>query len=139
MNEAIDLFKLVLEVDDELIKEGAEPWQRPTVAHIRISRRLNRRGSYNLQDDPLFNGVQKIYKDIYRQSDLNMPPMHIGAFMFRDVFFPLRILIIYGTPSINPVDFLRDISDTSKQLLLEDEQARLTFFKLPILWILCMV
>ncbi len=48
--------------------------------------------------------------------------------MFRDVFFPIRIPHICGTPSINPVDFIRNMSDTSKQLLLDDEQNRLIFF-----------
>jgi len=104
--EKIELLKLIIEVDDELIQEKAEPWQRPIMAYMRIAQRLHPGSSTTLENDPLFNAVNQIYSELYRPSDLHMPPMHIGAFMFRDVFFPLRIPYTFGSPAINPVDFI---------------------------------
>lgn len=121
-------MKLVIEVDDELIREGVEPFQRPLAACIRIAQRLQPRSSFSLQSDPLFNAVNHMYSELYRSSDLHIPPLHVGAFMFRDVFFPLRIPVIYGSPAINPVDFLADIPETQKRWLFTDKQSGLAFF-----------
>ncbi len=121
-------MKLVIEVDGELIQEGAEPFQRPLAAYMRIAQRLQPGSSSILQSDPLFNAVNHIYGELYRPSDLHMPPMHIGAFMFRDIFFPLRIPVIFGSPAINPVDFLVDVPERQKQWLFTDQQSGLAFF-----------
>lgn len=128
MAEEIDLMKLVIEVDGELIQEGAEPFQRALAAYMRIAQRLQPGSSSILQSDPLFNAVNHIYGELYRPSDLHMPPMHIGAFMFRDIFFPLRIPVIFGSPAINPVDFLVDVPEIQKQWLFTDQQSGLAFF-----------
>jgi hypothetical protein len=47
--EEIDLLKLVIQVDDELIQEGAEPFQRPLTAYLRIAGRL-KPGSSSIPD-----------------------------------------------------------------------------------------
>ena len=109
MAKEIDLMKLVLEVDEQLIQMGAEPFQRPQHAYLIITERLKPGSSAFLQDDPLFHAVNQIYKELYRPTDLYIPAIHVGAFMFRDVFFPLRIPLIFGCPAINPVDFLTDV------------------------------
>lgn len=128
MENEIDLTKLVIEIDDELIEEQTEPFQRPFNAYIRIARRLQPNRQCAIQSDPLFKAVINIYEQLYRQKDMSMPPMHVGAFMFRDIFFPLRIPLILGQPAINPVDFLVDISEIQKHWLFSDRQAGLTFF-----------
>jgi hypothetical protein len=48
--------------------------------------------------------------------------------MFRDVFFPLRIPCIYGSPGINPADFLTDVPDIPKRWLFDNQQTSLAFF-----------
>jgi hypothetical protein len=126
--EEIDLMKLVIEVDDELIQKGAEPFQRHMSAYLMIAQRLKPGSSAILQHDPLFNAVNQIYGKLYRSTDLHMPPMHVGAFMFRDVFFPLRIPLIFGSPAINPVNFLIDVPDIQKRWLFNDQQTGLAFF-----------
>lgn len=126
--EKLGLMSLVIEVDDELIKDGVEPFKRPPIAYIKISQGLQPGSGTILQNDPLFNAVNQIYNKLYRPQDLYMPPMHMGAFMFRDVFFSLRIPLIFGSPAINPVDFLVDISEIQKQWLFSDKQSGLTFF-----------
>lgn len=128
MVEEIDLRKLVIEVDDELIQKGVEPFQRPVSAYRMIAQRMKPGSSAILQDDPLFKDVNQIYAELYRSTDLHMPPMHIGAFMFRDVFFTLRIPLICGLPTINLVDFLIDVPDLPKQWLFDDQKTGLAFF-----------
>jgi hypothetical protein len=126
--EEIDLRKLVIEVDDELIQKGVEPFQRPPSAYLMIAQRMKPGSSAILQYDPLFNAVNQIYAELYRSTDLHMPPMYVGAFMFRDVFFPLRIPLIYGSPAINPVDFLIDVPDLPKRWLFDDQKTGSAFF-----------
>lgn len=127
MTEEIDLMKLVIEVDDELIQKGIEPFQRWFSAYLIIAERLKPGSSCILECDPLFKSVNQIYKELYRSTDLEMPPMYMGAFMFRDVFFPLGIPHIYGSPAINPIDFLIDVPDIQKRWLFNDQQTALTF------------
>jgi len=127
ISEEIDLRKLVIEVDDELIKEGIEPFKRHIAAYFRILDKLElNNGRPLFGHDPLCDDIHQIYRQLYRQSDLCMP-MYLGAFMFRDVFFPLRIPIIYGSPAINPVDLL-DAPDIPKQWLFDNHQTGLAFF-----------
>ncbi len=121
-------MRLVIEVDDELIQEGAEPFQRPLIAYMRIAERLQPGSSSILQSDPLSNAVNHIYSELYRPLDLHMPPMHVGAFMFRDVFFPLRIPVIFGSPVIKPVDFLIDVPEIQRRWLFNDQRSGLAFF-----------
>ncbi|MEM6754980.1 MAG: hypothetical protein AAF630_18660 [Cyanobacteria bacterium P01_C01_bin.38] len=126
--EEINLTKLVIEVDDELIQKGVEPYQRPIFTYRMIAQRLKPGSSSILQYDPLFNAVNQIYGELYRPMDMQMPPVHMGAFLFRDIFFPLRIPLIFGSPAINPVDFLIDVPDIQKRWLFNDRQTGLTFF-----------
>ncbi|MBD2138721.1 hypothetical protein H6F32_14270 [Anabaena sp. FACHB-1237] len=121
MTEEIDLMKLVIEVDDELIQKGIEPSSRPLHTYLTITQRLKPGSSVTLEYDPLFNAINQIYKELYRLTDLVMPPIHIGTFMFRDIFFPLRIPLIFGSPAINPIDFLIDIPDIQKRWLFNDQ------------------
>ncbi|KAM3114245.1 hypothetical protein [Phormidesmis sp. 146-33] len=128
MAEETDLLKLVIEVDDELIQEGMEPFQRPLPACLKIAERLKPGSTFTFEYDPLFNAINQMYSELYRPSDLDNPPMHVGAFMFRDVFFPLRIPLVYGSPTINPVDLLVDVPDVPKRWLFDNKQSGLTFF-----------
>ncbi len=130
MSEEIDLRKLVIEVDEELIKEGVEPFKRHLAAYFRMLEKLGLNKGIPrplFGNDPLCDDIHQIYRQLYRQSDLCMPSMYLGAFMFRDVFFPLRIPIIYGSPAINPVDLL-DAPDIPKQWLFDNHQTGLAFF-----------
>jgi len=120
-----DLFQLVLEVDMQLMEQDAPPHIRPIQACITIADRLGI--SFILGDD-FSKKVNAIYQQLYRYTDLEPPAMHVGAFMFRDVFFPLRIPVIYGAPAINPINFLLDITDFQERWLFSDIVTVLTFF-----------
>lgn len=131
MSEEIDLRKLVIEVDEELIIEGVEPFKRHLAAYFRILEKLGLnqgRPRPLFGNDPLCDAIHQIYIQLYRHSDLSMPSMYLGAFMFRDVFFPLRIPIIPSSPTtINPMDLL-DAPDIPKRWLFDNHQTGLAFF-----------
>jgi len=124
-----DLFDVVIGVDSELITKGVEPFARPLRACQVIADRMGR--SFALGggvEDPLVKAVHAVYRQLYRQADLVTPPMHVGAFMFRDVFFPLRIPVIYGAPRSNPVELIGEMSDLQKRWLFDDKQVGLMYF-----------
>jgi len=86
----IDLMQLVIEVDDELIREGKEPFQRPFLACHRVVKRLKGYTSATIWPDPLFDEIDKIYKKLYRPSDLYLPPV-IWAHSCFEMFFALFV------------------------------------------------
>lgn len=121
----MDLLKLALQIDTQLIEKGVPPHDRPLQAGITIAESL---GASVILGSEFFAKIDAIYKKLYRHSDLVIPPMHIGAFMFRDVFFPLRIPVIYGVRAINPVDRLLDATDFQKKWLFDDKETGLSLF-----------
>jgi hypothetical protein len=129
MAEEIDLQKLVIAVDDKLIQEGVAPFQRPLAAYSEIIERLKPgSNSFLHYDQALSRAINQIYHQLYRASDLYMPPMHVGAFMFRDVFFPLSIPLVYGSSRIDPVNLLKDIPELQKRWLFDNHRVGLSFF-----------
>lgn len=120
-----DLFKLVLQIDTQLIEKGVPPHARPFQA-IAIAESL---GAGVILGSEFFAKIDAIYKKLYRHSDLVLPPMHMGAFMFRDVFFPLRISVLYGgARAINPIDLLLDATDFQKKWLFDNKETGLSLF-----------
>lgn len=119
-----DLFQLVLEIDTQLIEKDVPPHARLLSACIAIAEHLG--VSFTLGDD-FSTKIEAIYKNLYRLSDLELPPMYMGAFMFRDVFFPLRIP--HRNPAIIiPAELLLDTTDFQKKWLFNDKVTGLAFF-----------
>lgn len=107
----LDIDALVLEVDDELIEEGVQPFKRPIAACEKIADRIGIGFTIGQAKDPFVESVHKVYEKLYRPSDLYMPPMHIGTFAFRDVFLPLRVLVVYGEAEVNPMQGMKDVPE----------------------------
>jgi hypothetical protein len=63
----------------------------------------------------------------YRKEDLFMPPLHVGAFLFRDLFFPIRIPVIFGSPVIDLRQFLWQATESQAQLIFGKRTSTLTF------------
>jgi hypothetical protein len=120
----IDLLNLVIEIDTQLLEKGVPPCDRPMQAVFYIGESMPP-GAVLGSD--FFAKIQVIYEKLYRRSDLVLPPMHIGVFMFRDVFFPLRISVDYGG-TINPLDLLMEATAFQKKWLFNDKEIGLSFF-----------
>lgn len=124
----VDLNQIIPEVDDELLAEGVLPFQRPLEACKRIADRLGVCFQIGGRPDPLVEAVHSAYGDLYRRSDLVMPPLHVGVVMFRDVFVALRVPLIYGAPRINPADLLLDLSAVQRGWLFHNREDALRFY-----------
>lgn len=127
MKRDVNLFQMVLDVDAELIREGLKPFQRPIRASTEIATRLGISFILNQDKSEFYSEVLKIYDYLYRPSDLYMPALHVGVFMFRDIFFQIRIPVIFGRPNVNPVSFLCDATDRQKQWIFENKASGYIF------------
>lgn len=124
-----ELRRRVIQHDSSLISQGFAPYQRPLLVSVAIARELGITctiGAFG--SDPVTTAVQKIYQELYSKRDLAMPPVHDGAIMFRDVFFRVRVPIVYGTVAINPFDFIDEMSDAQKQWMASEPTALGRFF-----------
>lgn len=118
----MELERHVRIADDEGLRLREEPRQR---AFQNVFRTLNSLGI----DGVVLIGsnapriVQRIYamnNFLFRPQDKQAGGIHLGAFMFRDIFCRLSVPVISGTPV---VDFMKlvDLSDYQKSWLSEDE------------------
>jgi len=121
------LDSLVMEVDDELVQEGLQPYQLPINACSRIADRIGISFSIGQEKDDFVEAVHKIYEKLYRASDLHMPPMHIGTFMFRDVFLPLRVFVIYGKVRLSPMQGMHDVPENVLKWVFHNDETGQTF------------
>lgn len=124
-----ELSKRILELDDELIENGCPPCQRRSVVELKLSEEL--RVSYIIGKDyspPHVELIDKHFTTYYRKDDLIVPPMHVGAFLFRDIFFPIRIPVVYGKAPINPASFLCQATSSQLELIFGNEASCTTFY-----------
>jgi len=123
----LDLNALVMEIDAVLIQEGVEPFQRPLHACTRIADKLGITFSIGAEDDEFVEAVHFIYNSLYRPADLYMPPIHIGTVMFRDIFLPLKIPVVYGTAAVDPIKSLDGVSENTIKWIFQSDETAYTF------------
>lgn len=123
----VDLNALVMEIDAILIEEGFEPFQRPLNACSRIADKLGISFSIGLEKDDFVEAVHSIYESLYRPTDLYSPPMHIGTVMFRDIFLPLKIPVVYGAPAVDPIKSLDGVPENTIKWIFQNDDAAYTF------------
>lgn len=121
------MFELVLDADDRLIAEGYAPYQRPLNACGIIADKLGISFIIGEKSDPFVEDVHRIYDQLYRKEDLYMPPVLVGAFMFRDVFFPVRIPVIFGRAAVKPLNFIDGMTDFQKRWLFSRKTDGFTY------------
>lgn len=124
---AIDLQALAIEVDTNLIEEGCEPHQRPFQASARIADMLGLQIMIGGEKDKLIEAVHFIYESLYPRDNLYMPPMHIGTVMFRDIFLPLKIPVIYGQVAVDPIKSLHEVPENTIKWIFQSDETASTF------------
>jgi hypothetical protein len=118
----------ILSLDNELIDQGFEPWQRQMHIESKLSQELQISYIISDRNQPRHVDLLRQHFDTYyRKEDLFMPPLHVGAFLFRDLFFPIRIPVIFGSPVINLRQFLCQATESQKQLIFSQRSSTLTF------------
>jgi hypothetical protein len=123
-----ELSERILALDNELINQGFEPWQRQIHIESKLSQELQI--SYIVSESYEPHHVKLIkhhFATYYRKEDLYMPPLHVGAFLFRDLFFPIRIPIIWGSPVIDLRKFLCQATESQMKLVFGERISTLTF------------
>ncbi|MBE9069775.1 hypothetical protein IQ260_24335 [Leptolyngbya cf. ectocarpi LEGE 11479] len=123
-----NLFGMVLEIDKELINQGINPHVRYALASDEVLKRLYPNSPYITPDDSISDAIRQIYNQIYSLRDLQSPSVHVGAVIFRDIFFPLRIPVDFGYNPVNPVNLLEGITETQKQIFFSDKTESRRFF-----------
>lgn len=91
-----NIVDIVLKVDNNLIEQGIEPHKRIFHAEIEVLKIIAPNSCVPLGDTSLSKIIQEIYHEIYGSRNLVGPPMHVGALMFKDIFFRLVIPIPLG-------------------------------------------
>jgi hypothetical protein len=113
-----DLFALVIAADEEGLRAGEDPKQRAFMTIRRVMQQL-RPGGYVLAGigaPPEIDRIQGIIHNLYRPQDISVGGVHMGAFMFRDVFARLSVPIGFGTFRLDPLEHV-DLSNTQKDWL----------------------
>lgn len=123
-----ELSERILALDNELIDLGFEPWQRQINIESKLSQELQVSYIVNERHEPRHvKLIKQHFATYYRREDLFMPPLHVGAFLFRDLFFPIRIPIIFGSPAIDLRKFLCQATESQMMLVFGERISTLTF------------
>jgi hypothetical protein len=101
------ILYLVGKADAELFRAGLDvkkrSWEVPRVLMERFG--YTQYVMSGVQRPAILQRVEGAFRSIYRQQDLAMGG-HIGVFMYRDIFARIAIPHIFGTPKLNPFEFV---------------------------------
>jgi hypothetical protein len=123
-----ELSERILALDNELIDLGFEPWQRQINIESKLSQELQISYIVSERYEPHHvKLIRQHFATYYRREDLFMPPLHVGAYLFRDLFFPIRIPIIVGSPAIDLRKFLCQATESQMMLVFGERISTLTF------------
>jgi hypothetical protein len=123
-----ELSERILALDNELIDQGFEPWQRQVHIESKLSQELHISYIASERHEPRHvRLVKQHFAAYYRKEDLFMPPLHVGAFLYRDLFFPVRVPIIFGSPVIDLRKFLCQVTESQFRLVFGEQVSALTF------------
>lgn len=113
------LLSTVLAIDEEGFQAGRSPAQRAfdtvlkSVERLHPGRVIIMSGAASDRDA---DEINNLVKKLYRPDDIGMGGMHVGAFMFRDIFARVDVPFAYGEVAFNPLD-LTDLTATQKDWL----------------------
>ncbi|MBX7486948.1 SEC-C domain-containing protein [Qipengyuania sp. GH25] len=123
-----EIKHVVHKADDEGLRQGEEPKQRAFKNVLRALQMLNIDGVVLVGENapPIVRRIHAANNLLFRKEDQRDGGIHLGAFLFRDLFCRLSVPMIFGAPMI---DFFKmiDLSDYQKIWLGEspDDEARL--------------
>ncbi|WFL77897.1 hypothetical protein P7228_02165 [Altererythrobacter arenosus] len=123
-----ELVLLAIKADDEGLLAGEEPKQRAFKNVIRILQDLGVEGVplTGKMSPEIVKRVHRANQRLFRPVDMQEGGVHLGLFMYRDLFASLYVPYILGSPE---VDFwkLLDFSDDQKRWVASDSNALATF------------
>lgn len=123
-----ELETLAIEADDEGLALGEEPKQRAFMNVLRVVKRLGLDGVILVGEGapPIMQRIHAASNRMFRMIDMREGGVHLGFFMFRDLFAQLSVPLIFGSPHVDFVKQL-DLSDDQKRWLGTDQEAMARF------------
>ncbi|HTG38608.1 hypothetical protein [Sphingomonas sp.] len=117
-----ELERLAVEADDEGMKLGEEPKQRAFLNVMRMVKRLGLDGAVLVGKNapPIVRRIHAANNRMFRPIDMQEGGVHLGFFMFRDLFARFSVPLIFGSPHVDFVKLL-DLSDDQKRWLASDK------------------
>jgi hypothetical protein len=100
-----ELFQLVLAADEEAFLAGDDPSDRSWKVPMTVMRQIGFE-SYiagGPGTPPEFEKLRSLHAVLYRRTDTGAGAVHMGAFMFRDVFTKIEVPMIFGQMGIDPL------------------------------------
>ncbi|WP_419320254.1 hypothetical protein ACN2C7_05165 [Caulobacter sp. ErkDOM-E] len=100
-----ELFQLVLAADEEAFLAGDDPSDRSWKVPMTVMRQIGFE-SYiagGPGTPPEFEKLRSLHAVLYRRTDTGIGGVHMGAFMFRDVFTKIEVPLIFGQVGIDPL------------------------------------
>jgi len=106
------------------MKLGEEPKQRAFLNVMRMVKRLGLDGVVlaGKNAPPIVQRIHAANNRMFRPIDMQEGGVHLGFFMFRDLFARFSVPLIFGSPYVDFVKLL-DLSDDQKRWLGSDEIA----------------
>jgi hypothetical protein len=124
-----ELLHLVREADEEGFANGEEPRRRSSETARRVMQRMGYVYALGSAAHPIAGRIDAITQQLYRKEDM-MGGVHMGAFMFRDVFAKVSIPISFGRVRVTPLEFI-DLNPTqidpraSSELIESERDSRI--------------
>jgi hypothetical protein len=117
-----DLFRMILEAEDESFAEGHDPKSRSLDVPSRVMRKLGYFGY--VMTGPgvpqVFQRIRSIHRGLYRPRDVGAGALHGGFFAFRGIYCQFHIPIMFGTVAIDPFN-LTDLTENQLNWLASRE------------------
>lgn len=117
-----ELLALVLEADESALAKGDSPSQRAFNVVTEVAGKLFLEGAVLMGAGapPQVLRIHELVKQLYRPEDIAAGGVHLGLFMFRDVYARLSVPVIMGEVRIDPLDHV-DLSAIQKRWLQRRE------------------
>lgn len=119
-----ELQALAIEADDQGLLLGEEPRQRAFTNVLRMLAKLGVEGVPLFGDNApaIVKRIHQANERLFRPVDMRDGGVHLGFFMFRDLFCRLYVPVIMGSPKIDFMTCL-DLSDDQKRWMASDSDA----------------
>ena len=115
---------LAVAADDEGLALGEDPRQRAFKNVLRLLQRLGIEGVPIVGEGAptIVKRIHAVNERLFRPKDMQEGGIHLGFFMFRDLFARLYVPIIFGAPEVDFVKLL-DLSDDQKAWMGDGDEA----------------
>lgn len=123
-----ELEYLAVVADDQGLANGENPAQRAFKNVLRMLENLGVEGVplTGERSPEIVKRIHKVNNRLFRPLDMREGGIHLGFFMFRDLFSRLYVPMVFGSPQIDFMKFL-DLSDDQKRWMSNDAEAMARF------------